>query len=103
MSELAERYNSNKLAWHNFPMFLFRPVAKVGQFGESKYSTFNFLKGAPISQYMDSIKRHLDSFEDPKQSDIDESGENHLEHVAWNALVALYMLENKSELDDRYK
>jgi hypothetical protein len=99
----ALRYNSGKLKWHNFPMFLFRPVAKVGHFGADKYETYNFLKGAPITQYLDCMKRHLDAFEDTEQSDIDESGENHLAHVAWNAMVAIWVLNHMPELDDRFR
>lgn len=102
MSE-ALRYNDHKLKWHNFPFFLIRPMIGVADFGASKYATFNFLKGAPISQYLDCMKRHIDAFEDPKQSDIDESGQNYLAHVAWNALVAVYMLTHKPGLDDRWK
>lgn len=99
----ALRYNKNKLTWHNFPFFLLRPLIKVADYGATKYETYNFMKGAPISQYMDCIKRHIDAFEDPEQSDIDESGANHLAHVAWNALVAVYMLKHRTEFDDRWK
>lgn len=111
MNNLAERKNIGKLRWRNFPMFLIRPLAEVAQFGESKYSMYNFLKGGSQNQYLDCIKRHLDKYEDPKQSDFDVEDEfgqpgsmqNHLAHIAWNALVGLYMLENFPELDDRYK
>lgn len=103
MSEVGTRHNSGKLRWRNFPMFLIRPMIRVGQFGETKYATFNFLKGLPVLDTLDSMKRHLDDFEDPTKSDIDpESKCHHLAHVAWNALVALYMIENRPDLDDRY-
>ena len=101
---LADRYNDNKLRWRNFPMFLIRPLAQVAQYGEGKYSMYNFLKGGPQNQYLDSLKRHLDSYEDPTQPDNDvESGLSHMYHIAWNALVCAYMLENHPELDDRFK
>ena len=104
MNNLAERKNEGKLRWRNFPMFLIRPLAEVAQFGEGKYSIYNFLKGGSQNQYLDCIKRHLDAYEDPKQDDLDpESRVNHLAHVAWNALVAIYMIENFPELDDRFK
>ena len=103
MTEKALRYNEGKLRWRNFPLFLFRPVAQVAHFGEGKYEMFNFLKGANINQYIDCMTRHLDAFEDPEQSDIDESGANHLAHVAWNALVAIWVLEHMPDLDDRFK
>lgn len=97
------RYNSDKLRWRNFPMFLMVPLIEVGQFGETKYDTYNFLKGLPVSDSLDSLKRHLMAAEDPNQSDIDESGCHHLAHVAWNALVALHNIKQRPDLDDRYK
>lgn len=103
-NELAERKNDNKLRWRNFPLFLMRPLAEVGQFGEGKYSMYNFLKGGEQNQYLDAIKRHLDKYEDPTLPDVDhESGVSHLAHVAWNALVGMYMMANYPELDDRFK
>lgn len=102
--ELAKRFNKGKLRWRNFPMFLFKPVIEVAQFGEEKYDTFNFLKGAPTLDSLDSLKRHLEKFENPFESDLDEESlKNHMAHVAWNALFILYTLENHPELDDRYK
>ena len=104
MKKLGKRYNKGKLRWRNVPLFLFRPIIKVGEFGESKYDTFNFLKGLPVNDILDSMKRHLDKFEDPEQSDYDEESKcHHLAHVAWNALVAVYVLYSRPELDDRYK
>ena len=104
MQELAERKDNNKLRWRNFPMFLLKPLIEVAQFGEGKYSMYNFLKGGNQNQYLDSIKRHLEKYESPFENDLDdESKINHLSHLAWNALVAIYMLEHFPELDDRFK
>lgn len=100
----GKRYNEGKLRWRNVPMFLMKPLIEVGQYGEQKYETFNFLKGLPLSDTLDSLKRHLEKFESPYESDIDdESKANHLAHVAWNALVALHVYETRKDLDDRYK
>lgn len=104
MSNLAERKNEGKLRWRNFPLFLMRPLARVGMFGEGKYETYNFLKGGSFNQYYDCAMRHLDKYTDPDLPDLDaESGESHLSHVAWNLLVAIYMAEKFPDLDDRYK
>lgn len=101
---LGTRDNTRKLRWRNIPRFLIKPLVDVGVFGEGKYNTFNFLKGFPTLDTMDSLERHLDKFYDPDQSDYDdESGCHHLAHVAWNALVALYHLEKNPKLDDRFK
>ncbi len=102
--KVGTRFNVDKLRWRNFPLFLIRPIIKVGQYGEKKYGTYNFLKGLPLSDTLESLHRHLDQFMDPSQSDIDhETLQNHLAHISWNALVALYHLETRPELDDRFK
>ena len=102
--KLADRFNEGKLPWFDMPLFLFRPVMRVSEYGAKKYSAFNYLKGGPQSQYINSAMRHIDAHCDHTQSDIDqESGCYHLAHAAWNLMVATYMLINRPELDDRYK
>lgn len=102
--KIGTRYNSNKLRWRNFPLFLVKPLIEVAQQGEEKYGTYNFLKGQSVRNCMDSIMRHYESFEDPYQNDNDsESKCSHLLHVAWNSLVAAYMIKMRPDLDDRYK
>lgn len=101
---VGKRYNKNKLRWRNFPMWLMEPLIEVGQFGETKYTTFNFLNGLPANDTIDSMKRHLMKLESPFHSDIDEESKcHHAAHVAWNALVLLYVLTTRPDLDDRYK
>ena len=110
-NKLAERKNEGKLRWRNFPLFLLKPLMQVAEYGEGKYDMYNYLKGGNQNQYLDCIKRHLEKYESPFEDDndiIDElgqpgSGVNHLAHVAWNALVGIYMLEHFPELDDRFK
>lgn len=100
----GKRFNSGKLRWRNFPLFLIRPLIEVGQQGEEKYGTYNFLNGLSVNDTLDSLTRHLDKFEDPYQPDEDEESKvSHLAHIAWNALVALHMIKHHPELDDRYK
>ena len=110
--ESGIRYNKGKLRWRNFPLFLMRPLAEVGNASElrdgnptGKYPTFNFLKGLSALDCMDSLTRHLDEFQDPNKPDIDpEDGCHVLAKVAWNALVCLHHIQNNPELyDDRYK
>lgn len=101
---LGDRYNQGKLKWSSFPKFLIRPLIEVAHFGETKYDKFNFLDGQKVLTCMDSMDRHLDKFMDPNLPDIDDESKcHHLAHVAWNALVALYMLTSRSDMDDRYK
>lgn len=104
LNETGVRYNEGKLRWRNVPLFIMRGLIRVGEFGEKKYATYNFLKGLPVTDTIDAMMRHIDAVTDPNQSDLDdESGVNHLYHVAWNALVAAWMIENRPDLDDRLK
>ena len=104
ISNIGERKNVGKLRWRNFPMFLVEPLIEVGAAGEHKYATWNFLKGMKVEDCMDSLKRHLMKFEDPSISDADEeTGLSHMAHIAWNALVIVYMIKTRPDLDDRYK
>lgn len=103
------RYNTNKLRWRNFPLFLCAPLAKVGDASEKregnptgKYPTHNFLNGLSVSDTVDCLYRHLEKFSNPNEPDYDpEDNQHHLAKIAWNALVALYYIENKPEFDDR--
>jgi hypothetical protein len=98
------RNNQGKLRWRNLPMFLLEDVIKIGEVGEKNHSTFNFLKGFPINDTLDSLKRHLHKFESPYESDMDEETKiNHLAHIAWNALAALHTYKTRPDLDDRWK
>lgn len=99
----AKRYNEGKLQWHQFPMFLFEPVIEDAQIGGKKYGDFNYLKGAPISQYLDCMKRHMNAFESPYEDDMDKEGFHHLAAVAWNALVAIHVMKHHPDNDDRWK
>lgn len=101
----AKRYNNGKLRWRNIPHFMLKGLVEVGQYGEQKYGeTWNFLKGDSVSAVMESIMRHYEQLESPFESDFDkESGKLHAYHIAWNALYLAYILEHKSEFDDRYK
>lgn len=106
----ARRYNQGKRRWRNIPMYLLEPVITVGEYGEKKYATendsgtLNYLKGLPVTDTLDSIKRHLTDFESPHKPDNDiESGLNHILHVAWNCIALYETLQRHPELDDRYK
>lgn len=102
--QLGKRKNQHKLRYRNFPLWLSKPLVEVGHQGEKKYGTFNFLKGQSVANCLDSAYRHLEKVDNPEESDYDEESNcHHLAHVAWNCLVALYMIKTRKDLDDRYK
>jgi len=104
MSQKGRRDNKNKLRYNNLPLWLIKPAVEVGHFGETKYDSYNFLKGLSVSDTINSLYRHLEKVDNPETSDYDEeSNLHHLAHVAWNALVAIHFIQTRPDLDDRYK
>jgi hypothetical protein len=102
MSERALRHNEGKPTLHTaltFPEAL-RGVARVTAYGEKKYARFNYLKGAPASQSIDCALRHLLAWYNGEDKDA-ESGLNHLDHFAWNAMRLADEMQRRPELDDR--
>lgn len=80
----------------SFPNAL-RKVSKQNDYGARKYSPLNWKK-VSIERYEDALVRHMVSaLENP--SAIDESGQEHLVAVAWNAL-ALIELRNMDKNND---
>lgn len=74
--------------------------AEVCSYGEGKYALYNYLKGAPLSQYRDCLLRHLMAWHDGEDTDP-ESGCSHLDHVVWNALALSQMSRAQPNRDDR--
>lgn len=58
-------------------------VAKVYEYGGTKYPRGNYLKGQTVSHYLDSAVRHLKALIGGEYYDA-ESGKHHLAHIWWN-------------------
>lgn len=100
--ELALRYNTGKPTLHvnlNFPEAL-RGTARVTAYGEQKYARNNYLKGAPASQSVDCMMRHLEKWWNGENNDS-ESGLSHLDHFVWNAMRLANEMHTRPDLDDR--
>ena len=98
----ASRNNKGKPQLHHILYFqaALNELAKVCEFGCSKYSKHNWEEGANWTSAMDSALRHISKWINKKELD-DESDLPHLAHAAWNILAVLtWQLKNKGE-DDR--
>jgi hypothetical protein len=90
-----------KGAYHLLPILAIREVAEIFRKGALKYTENNWLKGIPLSRFIDSGKRHLDQ---EWEGLIDE---RHIGQAAWNILCYLHtliMIERgllPASLDDR--
>ena len=69
-------------------------LSKLYEAGAKKYGRFNYLKGIPISSFMDSALRHIYKY----LAGWDD--EDHLAAAAFNILGAMQMEEVKPEMND---
>lgn len=102
MNNKGLRDNKNKPKWSLVPQSSLIPLVRVLEFGAEKYAPHNWKKGLSITECCESLKRHLDSFMEGEDNDP-ESKLSHIGHIQANALFILWMMENKPEMDDRYK
>ena len=98
----AKRYNQGKMPMSYILTFwnALKGVAAVSKYGEQKYERGNYLKGAPLSQYVDCMMRHLGAWWNGEDNDS-ESRLPHLSHFAWNALCLVEMSITQPQRDDR--
>lgn len=98
----AKRYNVDKpeLSYILTLPKALEGFARVCEYGGKKYDRGNYLKGAPLSQYMDCALRHLVAWNNGEDQDP-ESQCDHLAHFVWNALCLYEMAQSQPERDDR--
>jgi hypothetical protein len=77
-------------------------IAKVMQFGATKYAAHNWRKGFTWSRPLAAAMRHINAFNDGEDKDP-ESGLSHLAHAACCIMFLLEFEKTHRHLDDRYK
>lgn len=97
---IGDRFNEGKPKWSLVPQSSLIPMVRVLEFGTKKYGDYNWTKGLSIRETCESLKRHLDAFMEGEDKD-NESGLSHIGHIQCNALFLSWMMENRSDLDDR--
>lgn len=78
----------------SLPMMALLRLSKLYEEGAKKYGRFNYLKGIPLSSFLDSALRHLAKY----VAGWDD--EDHLAAAAFNILGALQMEEEFPEMCD---
>lgn len=77
-------------------------LARVLGFGARKYDRHNWRNGIAYSRLIAAAYRHLGAIN--KGEDFDsESGERHIYHLACCTQFLAWMMENRTDLDDRWK
>ena len=95
----ALRYNNNKLPMHLVPPDAIESMARVLDYGASKYSERNWELEAPVSVPYASLMRHLQAYWAGEDCDP-ESNLSHLDHIIMNAAMLVRYAKNE-ENDDR--
>lgn len=75
-------------------------TAMAQGFGAAKYGDWNFTKGIQYTRLQAAIMRHLTAFASRENNDP-ESGLSHLAHAAAGLNMLMWMVNNRSDLDDR--
>lgn len=90
--------------FHTIPYEALAELARVYKFGASKYADYNYRLGYEWSLSFNAMMRHAWAFWGGEDTD-EESGLNHMAHVAWHALNLVLFAELGAdvygELDDR--
>lgn len=97
-----ERHNAGKPGWRyllTFPRAV-EALSAVMDYGGRKYTPYNYTKGAPASQSVDSLMRHLQAWWNGEER-CPESGQSHLGHLVFNALQLAQCAVTRPDLDDR--
>ena len=100
MKDKQDRQNTGKPKLSLVPGHWLIDIARVMEKGLEKYDRDNWRKGAPPTEYLDSLMRHYAAFIEREDNDP-ETGESHLAHIAVNALMCLSSMRNTEHPDDR--
>mgnify|MGYP000447941137 CR=1 FL=1 len=84
------------------PQTALKEVAKVLDFGASKYSAHNWRNGFDHSRLYDAVLRHVGAYIDGEDLDED-SGLSHIAHATCGCLMLLEHILKDMGNDDRYK
>lgn len=102
IGETFTKFDEGKPSFSMIPQKALLEVAKVMDYGKSKYTAFNYSKEGELLRYLDALQRHLNQF--LCGEDIDsETNTNHLANLVANGLMALDGILNNTIIDNRNK
>lgn len=104
--ERAKRFNSGKPKLDLLPLDMFTGLARVLEMGEKKYGRNNWRKGAPATEQVASLLRHLQPIMEALNADLEgsetlydsESGLPHVDHILFNVISLRLALENEYDI-----
>jgi len=100
--ERAKRYNSGKPKLDLLPLDMLTGLARVLEMGEKKYGRNNWRKGAPATEQVACLLRHLQPIMEALNADKGseflydtESGLPHVDHILFNVISLRLALETE--------
>lgn len=101
----GKKFDQGKPSMSLIPADALMEVGKVFEFGKQKYDANNWRKGIKYERLLSAADRHTKKYLSHLHSDVDdESSIHHIAHAIANLLMVLqFDLENRKELDDRFK
>ena len=100
MTERAKRFNTGKAPLDLLPLDMLTGLARVLEMGEKKYGRNNWRKGAPATEQIASLLRHLQPISEVLNADGNsdglydtESGLPHVDHMLFNVISLRLALE----------
>ncbi len=97
---LAQKHDDGKPRLDYLDPYVMEEVAKVLTFGATKYAPWNWKKGIEIGRLTAACLRHIFAFMRGENTDP-ETGLSHLAHAICCLMFALWMIENRRDMDDR--
>lgn len=98
--ERGSRDNKNKPKWALVDFKSLEPMVEVLEYGATKYGEFNWAKGLPYTEIVESLLRHVFSFLEGQDMD-EESKLHHIGHILCNAMFLSHMCLYRKDMDDR--
>jgi len=96
------KYDRGKPPMHLLSPEALRQVAKVLEFGATKYEPWNWARGISYSRVYSAAQRHLNYWWEGEDLDP-ETGISHIAHAACCLMFLLQYEKTKQEYDDRPK
>lgn len=101
-TEAGQKFDSEKPPVDLLDTYALEQTALVLAFGARKYAAHNWRGGIRFSRLIGAAMRHLMAIN--RGEDIDpESGLPHAAHASCCVMFLLWMMENRPDLDDRWK
>lgn len=96
------KFDGDKPGMASIPKDAMWEMGKALSFGATRYGDHNYRQGMKVGRCLAAAVRHIYQHLDGEDIDSD-SGNMHLGHAMASVAMAIYILKNKPEFDDRFE